>query len=88
MDDARVLVDRWGSLRYGWGRSVPVVAAVGGHSLLAGEGTSDSSVEYEGYSCSEIGLLVRQPLRRALCRLQGKLLIKEYRVSSSSVGSG
>ncbi len=40
------------------GRSAPVVAAVGGHSLLAGEETSDCSVEYEGYSCSEIVLLV------------------------------
>ncbi len=58
MDDSRVLIDCLGLVAIWVGRSAPVVAAVGGHSLLAGEETSDCSVEYEGYSCNEIELLV------------------------------
>ncbi len=67
---------------------MPVVAAAGGHSLPVEVETSDCSVEYEEYSCNEIELLVQQPLQRALCRLQGRLLTIKYQVSPSSVGSG
>ncbi len=72
------------------GRSVPVVAAAGGHSLLVGVGTSCYYIEceeFEGLSCSGIGLLVLRSLQRVQCQLQGRLRIIRYPTLSSSVGS-